>query len=75
MTLDQSQYVAVILNQFSDDSSPTYVIPMEPDAVHKLVDTGGEMLTEERKSWYLQAIGKLIHLCHTRPDIVFLYIN
>ena len=71
MTLDQSQYAAVILKQFLDDTSPTYLIPMEPDAVHKLADTGGEILTEERKSWYLQAIGKLMHLCHTRPDIVF----
>ena len=71
MTLDQSQYAAVILKQFLDDTSPPYLIPMEPDAVHKLADIGGEILTEERKSRYLQAIGKLMHLCHTRPDIVF----
>lgn len=71
MTLDQSQYAAVILNQFLDDASPTYLIPMESDAVYKLADTGGEKLTEEKKSRYLQAIGKLMHLCYTRPDIVF----
>ena len=65
MTLDQSQYAAVTLKQFLDDTSPTYFIPMEPDAVHKLADTKGEILTEERKSWHLQAIGKLMHLCHT----------
>ena len=50
MTLDQSQYAAVILKQFLDDTSPTYLIPMEPDAVHKLADTGREILTEEKKS-------------------------
>ena len=71
MTLDQSQYAAVIRKQFLDGTSPTYLISMEPDAVHKLADTGGEILTGERKSWYLQAIGKPMHLCHTRPDIVF----
>ena len=45
---------------------------MEPDAVYKLANIGDEILTEEKKSWYLQAIGKLMHLCHTQPDIVFL---
>ena len=59
MTLDQSQYAAVILNQFLDNASPTYLIPIEPDAVYKLADTGGEKLAEEKKSRYLQAIGKL----------------
>ena len=70
MTLDQSQYAAVILKQFLDDTSPPYLIPMEPDAVHKLADTSGESLNEERKSRYLQAIVKLMHLCYTRPDII-----
>ena len=71
MTLDQSQYAAVILKKFLDDTSPPYLIPMEHDAVHRLADTWGELLNEERKSRYLQAIGKLMHLCHTRPDIIF----
>ncbi len=71
MTLYQSQYAAVILKQFLDDTSPPYLIPMEPDAVHRLADTRGELLNEEIKSWYLQAIGKRMHLCHTRPDIIF----
>ena len=61
----------MILKQFLDNTSPTYLIPIEPDAVHKVADTGGEILTKERKSWYLQAIGKLMYLSHTRPDIVF----
>ena len=65
MNLDQSQYMVVILNQFLDDASSTYFIFMEPDAIYKLADTGGEKLAEEKKSWYLQAIGKLMHLCHT----------
>ena len=71
MTLDQSQYAAVNLKRFLDDSSPPYLIPMEPDAVHRLADTGGELLNEERRSGYLQAIGQLMHSCHTRPDIIF----
>lgn len=71
MTLDQSQYAAVILKQFLDNDSPSYMIPMEPDAVHRLADTGGELLSDGRKARYLQGIGKLMHLCHTRPDIVF----
>ncbi len=70
-TLDQLQYGEVILKQSLDDASPPYLIPMEPDAVYRLADTGGEVLNEERRSWYLQAIGKLMHLCHTRPDIIF----
>lgn len=71
MTLDQSQYAAVILQQFLDDTSLPYLIPMEPDAVHRLPDTGREVLNEERKAQCFQAIGKLMHLCHTRPDIIF----
>ena len=71
MTLDQSQYAAVILRQFLDETSLPYLIPMEPDAVHKLAATGGEILSENQKCRYLQAIGKLMHLCHIRPDIVF----
>lgn len=67
----ESQYAAVILRQFLDETSPPYLSPMEPDAVHKLAATGGEILSEDRKCRYLQAIGKLMHLCHTRPDIAF----
>ncbi len=44
---------------------------MEPDAVHRLADRGREVLNEERRFWYLQAIGKLMHLNSTRPDIIF----
>ncbi len=47
MTLDSLQYTAVIVKQSLDDASPPYLIPMEPDAVHKLADTGGEVLNEE----------------------------
>ena len=64
--------MAVILKQFLDNASPPYLIPMESDAVHQLGDTGEEVLNEERRSRYLQAIEKLMHLCHTRPDIIFL---
>ena len=72
MTLDQSQYSTIILKQFLDDTSPLYLISMEHNAVHRRADTGGELLNEERKSRYLQAIEKLMHLCHTRPDIILL---
>lgn len=72
MTLDQSQYVAMILKQFLDETSPPYLILMEPDAVHKLAATEGKIFSEDRKCWYLQAIGKLMHLSHTRSDIAFL---
>lgn len=44
---------------------------MKPDAIYKLVDIGGEMLKEEKKSQYLLAIRKLMHLYYTRSDIVF----
>ncbi len=71
-TLDQSKYATVILKQFLDDNSPPYLISMESDEVHRLADTGGELLNEEKKSRYLQAIEKLMHLCHTRTDIIFL---
>lgn len=53
ITLDQSLYTTVILNQFLDNASLTYVIPIEPDVVYKLVDTGRKKLAEEKKSWYL----------------------
>lgn len=49
-----------------------YLIPIESDAIHKLVNIGGEILTKEKKSWYLQVIGKLIHLCYMQLNIVFL---
>ena len=63
--------MAVILNQFLDDASPTYLVFMEPDAICKLTNIRKEKLVEEKKSRYLQTIGKLMHLCHTRADIVF----
>ena len=44
---------------------------MGPDAVYKLAGTREEILNKERKSWYLQAIGKLMHLFHIWSDIVF----
>ena len=72
MTSDQSQCAAVIVKQFLDDTSPTYLILIEPDTVYKLINKGGEILAKEKKSWYFQVIGKLMHLCHTRPDIFFL---
>lgn len=53
MTLDQLQYVTIILNQFLDDIFLTYLISIEPNAIYKLADTGGKKLTEEKKSWYL----------------------
>lgn len=49
MTLDQLQYMVVILNQFLDNASLTYFIPIEPDAVYKLADTEGEKLIKEKK--------------------------
>lgn len=71
MTLDQSQYATVILRQFLDETSPPYLIPMEPDILHQLAAAGIEILSENRKCRYLQAIEKLMHLCHSRPDIAF----
>ena len=71
MNFDQSKYSAVIPKQILEEASLLYIIPMRPDAVVRLADTGGEVLNEERRSWYLQAIGKLMHLCYTRPDIIF----
>lgn len=47
MTLDQFQYMTVILNQFLDDLSPIYVIPMESDVVHKLTDKRRKMPTKK----------------------------
>lgn len=71
MTLDQSQYMAVILKQFLDDVFPSYLIPMESDAVHRLANKEGEVLNEEKRFQYLQAIEKLMYLCHIEPDIIF----
>ncbi len=42
----------VILNQFLDNVSPIYFIPMELDIVYKLVNIGGEKLAKEKKSRY-----------------------
>lgn len=33
ITLDESQYIAVIFKQFLNDIFPPYLIPKEPDAV------------------------------------------
>ena len=71
MTFDQSKYAEVILKQFLDDTSPPYLIPTEPDVVYRLANAEGELVNEKRKSQYLQAIGKLMHLCYTKPDIIF----
>lgn len=64
MTLNQFQYIAVILNQFLYDLSLTYVILIKIDIVYKLTNKGRKILTKKRKFWYLQAISKLIHLCY-----------
>ncbi len=71
MTLDQSKYVRVIFKQFLDSASPQYFILMEPNVVHMIPDKEEEVLNEERRSRYLQAIEKLMHLCQTRLDIIF----
>lgn len=43
MTLD---YISVILNQFLDNASLIYLSSIEPDAIYKLEDIGGEKLAE-----------------------------
>ncbi len=73
MTLDQSQYSAVILRQFLNETSSLYLVFMVPGAVYKPAATRGEIISENQKSRYLQATGKLMHLCYTRPDIAFLF--
>ncbi len=71
MTFDQSKYAEAILKQFLDDTFPPYLIPTEPDVVYRLANAGRELVNEEKKSQYLQAIEKLMHLCYTKPDIIF----
>lgn len=61
----------MILKQFFDDTSPLYFIFMKLDTVYKLADIKEKILTEERKSWYLQVIEKLMHLYHVWHNIVF----
>lgn len=39
----------MILKEFLDDISSTYLIPIEPDIVHNLVDIWGEILIEKKK--------------------------
>ena len=56
MTLDQLKYVRVIFKQFLDSASSQYFILMEPDVVNRLPDKEEEVLNEERRSQYLQAI-------------------
>lgn len=63
MTLDQSKYSAVILRHFLDEKFSPYLVPMVPGAVYKPEATRREIISENQKSRYLQATGKLMHLC------------
>ena len=45
------------------------MIPIEPSAVTHLAETGGTLFHDP--VIYTQAIGKLLHLCHSRPNIMF----
>ena len=42
--------MAVILNQFSNNLSLTYVIFIESDAVHKLADTRKKKYSQKKKN-------------------------
>lgn len=53
MTLDQLQYVAMILRQFLDKKSLLYLIFMEPDVDNKLAATRKNIFSKNQKYQYL----------------------
>ena len=69
LAIDQSRYAAGIVQTYLEEDDPPTLIPMEPSAVTHLAETGGALFHDP--VIYTQAIGKLLHLCHSRPDIVF----
>lgn len=64
--------MTVILNQILNNRFLIYLISIKPDVIYKLINTGWKKLMEEKKSQYFQAIKKLIYLCYTLPNIIFL---
>ena len=69
LAIDQSRYAAGVVQTYLEEDDPSTLIPMEPSAVTHLAETGGALFHD--LVVYTQAIGKLLHLCHSRPDIVF----
>lgn len=57
MTLDQLQYAAVIFKQFFDNTSPLYLISIKPDAIYKLADIRGKILTEKKSLGIYKQLG------------------
>jgi transposase InsO family protein len=71
LTIDQSTYAAEIVKEFLYNDSIVHNTPMDSNAVMTLVTDPGKPLTEEEHTAYLRALGKLMFLCNTRPDITF----
>ena len=69
LAIDQSRYAAGIVQMYLKEEDPPTLIPMEPSAVTHLAEIGGALFHDP--VIYTQAIGKLLHLCHSRPNILF----
>lgn len=65
--LNQSDYAQNIAKQFRFGESKPVSTPIDNSTYASLFENGKPMPNRE---WYAQAVGSLMHLCHTRPDIV-----
>ncbi len=69
LAIDQSRYVAGIVETYLEEDDPLSLILIEPSAVTHLTEKRGALFHDP--VIYTQAIGKLLYLCHSRRDIVF----
>ena len=65
--IDQTAYASGVLKRFKVDKMSSSPLPMESGAQYNLAQEGEDADTE----LYQQAVGSLMHLTHTRPDITF----
>lgn len=66
LAIDQSHYVAGIVQTYLKEADPPYIDSYEPSAVVCLAATGGGIFHDP--AIYTQ---NLLHLCHSRRDVRF----
>lgn len=65
--LQQSRYIQNLLQRFSLQDSKPVATPVEPGARLSLEDSGEPF----DGTLYMQAVGSLLYVCNTRPDIQY----
>jgi len=67
LRIDQSAYTRNILRRFQAENLTSVSTPMETSAQSRLAEDGEDFDAQR----YQQAVGGLMHLLHTRPELTF----